>query len=71
MMELILTNHAKKRMLDRGIELKHIKETIDLPNYTIRKDNKVEAYKEINGKTLKVVYIQKAKFIKIITLIWK
>lgn len=70
-MELILTNHAKKRMAERGIKLEQIKEVIDFPTYTTRKDSKIEAYKEINGKTLKVVYIQKAKFIKITTLIWK
>ena len=71
MMEFILTNHARKRMAERGINLNQIKETIDFPDYTIRKDGKTEAHKEINHKILKVVYIQKGKFIRIITLIWK
>jgi len=69
-MEFILTKHAMKRMIERNISIETIKDTINFPDYTIKKHN-IEAYKQINNKTLKVVYIQKGKFIKIITLIWK
>jgi len=70
-MKILLTNHAKKRMFERGITSEQIKDTIDFPIYTITKENKIEAYKKINNKILKIVYIKKGKFIKIITLIWK
>ncbi len=69
-MDLILTNHAKKRMTERNVSLSQIKETISFPDYTIRKDNKVEAYKSFNNQSLKVIHVEKGKFIKIITLIW-
>ncbi len=68
-MEFILTNHAKKRMAERGINLNQIKKTIDFPDYTIRKDGKTEAHKKVNNRILKVVYTMEGKFIKIITVI--
>ena len=58
-------------MDERGIKIEQIKESIELPDYTITKNGKVEAYKKIENKTLKIVYSKKDKFIKIITLIWK
>jgi len=70
-MEIIFTKHAQQRMLERGIKLEQIKNTIDFPDYTISKNNKIEAYKRINSQILKIVYNKKGKFIKIITLIWK
>ncbi len=70
-MKLILTKHAKQRMMERGIKLEYIHDTIEFPDYTIVKGNKNEAYKKIKNKNLKVVYIKEDKFIKIITLIWK
>ena len=70
-MELIFTDHAKKRMSERNIKIEQIKDTIELPDYTITKDKKTEAYKKIKDKTLKIVYSKKDKFIRIITLIWK
>jgi len=70
-MKLIFTNHAKQRMIERGIKLEEIQNTIDFPEYTIRKNKKIEAHKKIDNKTLKIIYIEEGKFIKIITLIWK
>lgn len=70
-MKIILTNHARKRMLERSIKVENIKDAIELPDYTIVKGNKIEAYKKINNKNLKVVYNKGDNFIRIITLIWK
>ena len=70
-MDFILTKHAKQRILERNITLEQIKETINFPDYTINKDGKIESYKRINNRLLKIVHIQKGKFIKIITLLWK
>jgi len=70
-MKIALSEHAKKRLIERGITKQNIEEAIEMPDYTIKKVNKTEAYKKIKDKTLKVVYANENKFIKIITLIWK
>lgn len=69
-MKFIFTTHAKQRMIERGIKIEQIKDVIELPDYTITKDGKIEVYKRIDNRTLNIVYA-KNKFIKIITLIWK
>jgi hypothetical protein len=33
--KIILTNHAKQRMQERGISIEEIKENIDFPDYTM------------------------------------
>ena len=70
-MKIILSNHAKKRLIEMNIKIRDIEETIEMPDYVISRGNKKEAYKKIKEKTLKVVYFEEGKFIKIITLIWK
>ncbi|MBU3906673.1 MAG: DUF4258 domain-containing protein [Nanoarchaeota archaeon] len=70
-MKIVLSYHAKKRLIERGIKLQEVEETIEIPDYTISKGNQKEAYKKITGKTLKVVYTEEDKYIKVITLIWK
>ena len=70
-MKLIFTNHAKQRMIERSIKLEEVKETIDLPDYSISKENKIESYKKIGHKNLKIIYSKESKFIKVITVIDK
>ena len=70
-MKIILSQHAKKRLAERSIKIKDVEETIEMPDYTISKGDKKEAYKKINEKTLKVIYADEGKYIKVITLIWK
>ena len=70
-MEMIFTDHAKQRMIERKITISEVKSTVDLPDYTVSKNNKIESHKRIGEKTLKVVYVKMPKFIKIITLMWK
>lgn len=70
-MKIILSYHAKKRMIERGIKFEEIEYTITIPDYTITKNINKEAYKRIRGKTLKVVYLEEDKYINVITLIWK
>jgi hypothetical protein len=70
-MKIVLSHHAKKRLIERGIKMQDVQDTIEIPEYTISRGDKKEAYKKINGKLLKVVYIKEDKYIKIITLIWK
>ncbi len=70
-MKIVLSYHAKKRLFERGIKIKEVQEAIDIPDYTVSKGDKKEAYKKLNGKTIKVVYAQEDKYIKVITLVWK
>ena len=70
-MKLIFTKHARQRMFERDIKINEINHAIEFPDYTIIKGNKIEAYKKVKDKNLKVVYINEDKFIKIITLIRK
>jgi hypothetical protein len=70
-MKIVLSHHAKKRLIERGIKMQDIQDTIEIPEYTISRGDKKEAYKKINSKLLKAVYVKEDKYIKIITLIWK
>ena len=70
-MKIVLSYHAKKRLIERGIKIKDVEEIIEMPDYTVSKGNKKEAYRKIKDRTLKVVYSQEEKYIKVITLIWK
>ena len=65
---IILTNHAKKRMVERAISFKHVQETIEMPNYTVQKGKKTEAYKKYDERRIKVVYVAKDKYIKVISV---
>jgi len=68
-MNIILTDHTKKRMAERAIKLEEIKNTVEMPDYTVTKNGKIEAHKNINNRNIKVVYSKEGKFIKIITVI--
>lgn len=68
-MKIIFTDHAKKRIIERDIKIVEVQEAINSPDYIVNKNNKFEANKKINEKILKVIYIEKNKFIKVITVI--
>ena len=46
-MTLIFTNHAKQRIMERNIKIEEVQEAIDLPDYTISKEDKKEAFKKM------------------------
>jgi len=70
-MDIIVTKHARERMFERSISMEELQNAIDLPDYTIAKDNLIEVYKKIKNRNLKIVYSKEGKFIKIITVIDK
>jgi len=70
-MKLIFSNHAKNRMIEREIKIKEVQGAIDFSDYNVSTGNKIESHKKIKDKILKVVYIRKENYIKIITLMWK
>jgi len=67
-MKSVFSNHAKKRLKERNIKGSEVSEVINFPEYTLKRGGEIEAYKKINGKTLKVVYIRKENYIKVITV---
>ncbi len=67
-MKIVFSSHAEKRMKERGVRKEDIIEVIDFPEYVIRRENnEIEAYKKINNKMFKVVYIKLENYIKVIT----
>ena len=58
-------------MAQRTISFKHIQDTIEMPDYTLQKGKKTEAYKKFNEKRLKIVYVTKDKYIKVISVMWR
>ena len=69
-MNLVYSNHAKKRMKQRGIEDWEIEHLIKYPSY-IRKtfEGRREAVGEIRNRKIKIVFIMEENYIKIITII--
>jgi len=67
-MPIILTEHAKKRMAERAINMKQVQETIEMPDYTVQKGKKTEAIKTHSGRKIKIIYSAKDKYIKVISV---
>ena len=56
------SNHAALRALERNINEETVRFVIEKSDYTVKRfGDEVEAFKKMNGKTLKVVYIEKAR----------
>lgn len=67
-MTIILTDHAKKRMVERAITFRQIQETIEMPDYSVQKGKKTEAIKKYGEKRVKIVYAGKDKYKKVISV---
>ena len=69
-MTLVYSDHAKKRMKQRGIEEWEIEHLLKHPSY-IRKalDGRHEAVGEIRNRKVKIVSIKEENYIKIVTVI--
>ena len=57
-----------QRKLERNITDEQIKQTLDNPDYTISNEGKRVVVRQIAEKNIKVVYIEKETYIKIITV---
>ena len=68
-MRIVLTKHAQKRMVERGISMENILEVVENPDYTIRRGELTEGFKKINSRNFKIVFEVREKFIKIITVV--
>ena len=54
--------------MERGITDEEIEQTLENPNYTILHEGRKVAVKHFKERTLKVIYIEEEKYIKIITV---
>jgi len=71
MKRYVFSDHAKKRLLERDINEESVKFVVENPDYTLNRfEDEIEAIKKMNGKSLKVVYVERENFIKVITLYW-
>ena len=70
-MKIVFTKHALKRMKERAIKEEWVRETIEIPDYTVSREGTVESNKKIENNTLKVIYNKKHNFIKIISVMWR
>ncbi len=71
-MGVIFTNHARQRMKLRGITLAMVKIAIKNPdNIGFGYGMKSLVFKKFNGKTIKVVFVQKKDTRVIISVIWE
>ncbi len=55
-------------MQQRSISEKEITEIIEFPEYTLKRGEETEAYKKLDNKMTKVVYVVKENYIKVITV---
>lgn len=55
-------------MAQRAITFDQIKETIEMPDYTVQKGKKTESYKKYPEKRVKIVYAAKDSYIKVISV---
>ena len=69
-MDIVYSDHAKKRMRQRGIDEWEIEHLLKYPAYTKRGyEGKIEAVGEIRNRKVKIVFIREENYIKIITVI--
>ena len=68
-MNIIFSYHARKRMQQRGITLLEIAHIFEFPTEVRNShDGTKEAYGEIYNRTIKVVFIQRKNYIKIVSV---
>jgi len=68
-MEIRFTNHAKYRILERGIKMTNIRSAIKNPDYyDYVFDDKMLVRKSIGKKTLEIIYTKNKNKILVITV---
>jgi len=69
-MEIVYSNHAKRRMKERGFEEWEIEHLLKHPSYIKKSsEGKKEFAGEIRNRKVKIISIQEENYIKIITVI--
>ena len=69
-MDIIYSDHAKKRLRQRGITELEVAHILNYPNYVKKSfENRKMAVGEINNRKVMVVFVEKENFIKVITVL--
>ena len=69
-MKIVYSDHARKRMRQRGITEQEIEHILKHPIYIKKSfEGRKEAVGEIKNRTIKIKFIEKENYIKIITVI--
>jgi hypothetical protein len=69
-MEIIYSDHAKKRMRQRGVEDWEVEHILKHPSYKKKSfEGQKEFVGEIRNRIIKVVAVEEEKYIKIVTVI--
>ncbi len=68
-MTIIYTDHARERMLVRGISEKMVEEALMSPDERGEERDRKIVFKTFDTGTIKIVYVQE-KLVIIITTIW-
>ena len=71
-MKIKLTNHASKRMRERGVTFAHIKKAFKNPFATLptKDDKRRRIMAKIDNRTLDIIYVPQKKNVLIITVVW-
>ena len=68
-MKIVYSDHAKKRMKQRGITELEVEHVLNYPQYTKKSfEGRKEALGIIKNKTIKVEFIEIENYIRIITV---
>lgn len=68
-MEIEYSDHAKKRMRQRGITELEVEHVLEHPRYVKKSfEGRKIAEGEVNNRKIKISFIEKESFIKIITV---
>lgn len=69
-MKVIYSDHARRRLKERGITELEVEHIMKFPVFIKKSfEGSKEAVGEITGRRIKVVFIEKENYIKIITVI--
>ena len=69
-MKIIYSDHAKKRLRQRGISELEVKQILDHPDYIKKSfEGRKEAVGEVRNRLIKIEFIEKDNYLKIITII--
>jgi hypothetical protein len=70
-MKIVFSDHSKKRIKERGIEVWEIEHLLKHPSYIKKSfDGKRIAVGEIKDRKLKIVYTEEESYIKVISVMF-
>lgn len=69
-MKIVYSDHARRRMKQRGIEEWEVEHILKHPHYIKKSfDEKREAVGELRNRYIKIVFLKEENYIKVITVI--